>query len=219
MKKYLEILKKCPLFRDIEEDNLLGVLGCLNARVVQFDKKYTILSEGTRARYAGVVLSGSVHIVQMDYYGNQSIVSDVRPPHLFGEAFACAELDSLPVSVVANEPCEILLFECRRVLHTCENNCEFHRKIIYNFVKDLAKKSVNLHQRIKIVSKRTTRDKLMEYLMVQSDKAGSRTFEIPFNRQELADYLEVDRSGLSVEIGKLRREGIIESEKRRFRLL
>lgn len=219
MKKYLEILKKCPLFDGIEDQNLLGILGCLRARVMSFDKKYTILTEGSRAKYAGIVLSGSAHIVQVDYNGNQSIIADVRPSELFGEAFACAELDSLPVSVVANEPCEILLIECGHILHTCETNCVFHRKMILNFVRDLAQKSVALHQRVKIISKRTTRDKLMEYLSVQSEKSGSNSFEIPFDRQELADFLEVDRSGLSVEIGKLKREGIIDNHKRHFKII
>ncbi len=219
MKKYLGILKKCTLFDGIEDHNLLGILGCLGARVMSFDKKYTILTEGSRAKYAGIVLSGSAHIVQVDYNGNQSILSDVRPSELFGEAFACAEIDSLPVSVVANEPCEVLLIECGHILHTCESNCEFHRRMILNFVRDLAQKTVALHQRVKIISKRTTRDKLMEYLGVQSARAGSDSFEIPFDRQELADFLEVDRSGLSVEISKLKREGIIDNHKRSFTLL
>ena len=91
--------------------------------------------------------------------------------------------------------------------------------MIYNLVHDLAGKSIALHQRIKIVSKRTTRDKLMEYLMTKAAECGKSSFEIPYDRQELADYLEVDRSGLSVEIGKLKREGIIENQKRYFKII
>ena len=219
MKKYLEILKKCPLFSDIGVDGLSQILSCLNARVMSFGKKQMILTEGSSARNIGIVLSGSVHIVQLDYYGNQTILANAYPSDLFCESFACAGVETLPVSVVSNEPCEILLFEGKGVVHTCERNCEFHRKMIYNLVHDLAGKSIALHQRIKIVSKRTTRDKLMEYLMVQAAECGKSSFDIPYDRQELADFLEVDRSGLSVEISKLKREGIIDNHKRSFTLL
>ena len=219
MKKYLEILKKCPLFYGFEPEGVERIVGCLGARVLSFNKKETILCEGERASHIGILLSGSVHIIQVDYYGNQTILDDAHPSDLFCESFACAGVESLPVSVVACEPCEVFLFPAGGVLHTCERNCDFHRRMIYNLVHDLADKSLALHQRIKIVSKRTTRDKLMEYLMVQAAESGKKSFEIPYDRQELADYLEVDRSGLSVEIGKLKREGIIENRKRRFTIL
>lgn len=219
MKKYLEILKKCPLFYSIDEANLLRMLTCFGARVEFFDKKYTIMAEGNPARYIGVVLSGSVHVVQVDYYGNRSILSSIGVSQVFAEAFACAGEESVPVTVVANEPCEIMLIDSDHILHTCENNCGFHRQIIFNLMQDLAKKTILFHRKIEITSKRTTREKLMTYLMFCAKSAGSSSFEIPFDRQELADYLEVERSGLSAEISKLRSEGVLESSKRRFKLL
>lgn len=219
MKKYLEILKNCPLFDRIGEADLIGMLGCLGAKVEVFDKKYTIFGEGSPARYIGIVLSGSAQIIQVDYYGNRSILSDITVSQVFAEAFACAEVRSLPVTVVANEPCEIMLIDCSHILHTCTNNCGFHQQLIFNLMKDLATKTIMFHQRIEVTSKRTTREKLMTYLMFQSKKAKSNSFDIPFDRQELADYLEVERSGLSAEIGKLRKEGILECQKNHFRLL
>ena len=122
MKKYLEILKKCPLFNGIAEDNLLRMLTCLGARVTAFDKKYTIFAEGTPARHIGIVLSGSAQIIQVDYYGNRSILSEVASSEIFGEAFACAESRNLPISVIATDPCEVMLIECSHILHTCQNN-------------------------------------------------------------------------------------------------
>ena len=219
MKKYLNILKKCPLFIDIEEENLLRMLVCLGARVEFFDKKYTIFSEGSPAKYVGIVLSGSVQIVQVDYYGYRSILSELPPSEVFAEAFACAETVSLPVSVIMNEPGEIMLIDCSHILHTCRNNCGFHQKLIFNLMKDLAMKTILFHQRVEITSKRTTREKLLAYLHVQAQKTGKTSFLIPFDRQELADFLVVDRSGLSAEIGKLKKEGVIEVEKNRFTLL
>ena len=219
MKKYLEILKKCPLFQEIGENDLQRMLHCLDARIMQFDKKYTILAEGSPARFIGVVLSGSAQVVQMDYYGNRSILSEVTAGEVFGEAFACADVASIPVSVIANEPGEMMLIDCGHILHTCANHCDFHQKLIFNLMKDLANKTLLFHRRIEITSKRTTREKLMAYLFARSKQTGSQRFEIPFDRQELADYLEVDRSGLSAEISKLRREGIIRCEKNRFEIL
>ena len=219
LKKYLEILKKCPLFSGIKEEHLLKMLSCLDAKVAFFDKKYTIFSEGSPARYIGIVLSGSAQIVQLDYYGNRSILSDITPSQVFAEAFACAEVRAIPVSVIADEPCEVMFIDASHILHTCHNSCGHHQQLIFNLMKDLATKTILFHQRIEITSKRTTREKLLTYLALQAKRAGSPRFDVPFDRQELADYLEVDRSGLSAEISKLRREGVLECHKNHFELL
>jgi len=219
LKKFLPVLKKCPLFANIEENDLLRMLTCLGARVISFDKKYTVFAEGSPARYLGIVLSGSVQVMRVDYFGNRSILAQIEPPHLFGEAFACAETASLPVTVIANEPSDVMLIDCSHILHTCQNNCGFHGQLIYNLMRDLAEKTILFHQKSEITAKRSTREKLLSYLAMQAKRAGSNRFRIPFDRQELADYLEVDRSGLSAEISKLRKEGILESEKNEFTLL
>lgn len=219
MKKYLNVLKKCPLFFGIEDEDLLRMLGCLKAVVEKFDKKYTIFAEGTKAKYVGIILSGSAQTVQLDFYGNRSIIKNIGVSEIFGEAFACAEVDSLPVSVIASEQCEVMFINCSHILHTCTNNCGFHQLLIFNLMKELAIESLKFHQRIDVTSKRTTREKLLAYLNAQSKFFGSNSFDIAFDRQELADYLEVDRSGLSVEISKLRKEGIIDCRKNHFVLL
>lgn len=218
MRKYLDILHKCPLFLNIDDDSLLRMLVCLGAKVDTFDKKYTIMAEGKPAKYIGIILSGTAQIIQIDYYGNRSILSEIGSSELFGEAFACAEVQSVPVAVIANEPCEVMFINCRHILHTCTNNCGFHQQLIFNLMKNLATKNIMFHQKIEVVSKRSTREKLMAYLMLQAEKAGSNSFEIPFDRQELADYLEVERSGLSAEISKLRKEGVLVSYRNHFEL-
>lgn len=195
------------------------MLGCLGAKVDFFDKKYTVFAEGSPAKYIGIVLSGSVQVIQVDYYGNRSILSVMREGEVFAEAFACAETREIPVSVIADEPSEIMLIDCSHILHTCHNNCGFHQQLIFNLMRDLAVKTLMFHQRIEITSKRTTREKLLAYLTAQAKRAGSNSFDIDFDRQELADYLEVERSGLSAEISKMRKEGIIENQKNHFELL
>ena len=219
MEKYFGILSKCPLFADIAREDLLRMLVCLGARVEHFDKKYTVFAEGSVAKYIGIVLSGSVQIVHVDYFGNRSILAAMSPSEMFAEDFAAAEVQSLPVTVIADEPADVMLIDCSHILHTCQNNCGFHQALIFNLMKDLATKSLRFHERIEITSKRSTREKLLAYLAIQAKAAGRDSFEIPFDRQELADYLEVDRSGLSAEISKMRKEGILDSHKNHFRLL
>lgn len=219
MKKYYDILRESSLFKDIADGELSALLSCLSAKVVSYDEKYTVIAEGSPARYIGVMLSGSAQVTQVDYYGNRSIISRVEQGEVFGESFACAEVDEIPVSIIADEPCEVMFVDRDRVLHTCERACTFHRQIIFNLMRGLATKNIMFHQRQEITSKRTTREKLMTYLLLQAKNAGSHRFEIPFDRQELADYLEVDRSGLSAELSKLRREGVLKCRKNSFELL
>ena len=219
MKNYFPVLKKCPLFQSIADEDLDRMLHCLGARVETFDKKYTIFAEGNQIHHIGIVLSGSMQVIQIDYYGNRSLLYEMAASEIFAEEFACAEADELPVTVVANEACEVMLIDCRHILHTCANNCGFHQQLIFNMMKDLALKTISFHHRAEIISKRSTREKLMAYLMLQAKKANSNSFEVPFDRQELADFLEVDRSGLSVEISKMKREGIIDNQKNHFVLL
>lgn len=219
MKKYFEVLRRCRLFDGIAEEQLLAMLGCLKVSVRSYEKNQTVIEEGDAANGIGIVLSGAVQIVRVDYYGNRSILTEVGPSQLFGESFACAEVQAMPVSVVAAEACEVMFVDARRILHLCSNACEFHNRMIFNLMKVVATKNLMFHQKLEIISQRTTREKLMTYLLQQAKQANSNRFTVPFDRQELADFLEVDRSGLSAEIGKLRKEGILESRKSEFVLL
>lgn len=219
MQDYLKILKKSDLFRSIDEKNIEKMLSCLGAKIVSFDKKYTIFAEGTPAKYIGIMLRGSAQIFQVDYNGNRNIISNIEVGEVFAEAFACAELEALPVTIIASEPSEVMLIDSRRILYTCSNNCDFHRQLIFNLMKNLAVKTLKFHQKIEITSQRTTREKLLTYLSLYAKNTNSKSFTIPFNRQELADYLEVERSGLSVEISKLKKEGIINTNKNHFEFL
>ncbi len=218
MKKYFSVLRDCPLFMQIRDEDLLTMLPCLGAKAERFEKKFTVIAEGSPARHIGIILSGSVQIIRMDYYGNRSIVSTAGPSEIICEAFACAEVSAVPVSIVASEDCTILLIESNRMMHTCDNSCGFHQQLIFNLMKDLAAKNLQFHRKLEITAMRTTREKLLAYLSQEERKAGSNRFTIPFDRQALADYLEVDRSGLSAEISKLRKEGVLESRKNEFTL-
>lgn len=219
MKQYLAILQKCGLFAGIDGEQLLTMISCLGGMVRGYEKNQLILAEGDAANRIGVVLSGAVQIVRGDYYGNRSILTELQPSQMFGESFACADVSEIPVDVVATENSEVLLIDARRILHMCSSACGFHNRLIYNLMKLVATKNLLFHQKLEIISKRSTREKLLSYLMLQAKQQGSNSFTVLFDRQELADYLEVDRSGLSAEISKLRKEGVLECQKSRFTLL
>ena len=219
MKQYFDVLRKCLLFRGTTDAELSAMLPCLGARIAQFNRGDFIMTEGEEARYVGVVLSGLVHIIREDYFGNKSIIEGVEPSGLFGESFACAGVPSIPISVIAAESAQVMLIDCLKITCSCSNACEFHQRMIYNLLKVVAEKNLAFHQKIEITSKRSTREKLLTYLLFQAKKAGTDSFEIPYNRQELADYLWVERSGLSIEISKLCKQGVITANRKQFRFL
>lgn len=218
MKKYQNILINSPLFSQVDEKNLLSMLDCLCARKEEFSKDTYIFYSGDRVKDVGIVLTGSVNIIKEDFWGNRAILAKIQAGELFGEALSFAEIERLPVSVVASEKTEVLFVDFRKISKTCSSNCNFHAQIIQNMLKILAQKNIMLTQKLEHLVKRTTREKLLSYLSGQALKWGSNTFTIPFNRQELADYLSVDRSAMSNELSKLRDEGILEFSKNNFEL-
>lgn len=217
--EYIGILEKCPLFDGISAAEYPKLLACLHAKTRNYRKNEMIFTEGEKARYIGVVLHGSVQISRTDYFGNRSILATVETAELFGESFACAEVAAIPICAEAQTDTTVLLLEFQKLADTNAPVCGLHGKLIFNLLKITASKNLLLHQKLEITAKRTTKEKLMAYLLLQAKKADSRCFTVPFDRQALADYLEVDRSGLSAEIGKLRRAGVLKCSKNRFELL
>lgn len=219
MKKYIAILKKSLLFKGMSEQDLLSMLNCLSATVKDYHKDECVWLSGDQVKQVGLVLGGEVLIIKDDLYGNRSVLSNVCEGDLFGEAFSCAGIKSLPVSVITVSRSTIMLIDYQRIINTCSNTCVFHMKLIKNMLKILADKNIMLTQKINNMSQRTTREKLLSYLADASTRANSRVFKIPFNRQELADYLCVDRSAMSSELGKLKAEGIIDFARSEFKFL
>ena len=219
MDQFEPILSRCPLFEGIRREELAGMLSCLGGRVVTAAKGSPVFLEGDPARYVGVLLEGKIQIVRDDYYGKRSVLTVVSPSGYFGEAFACAGLESLPVSALAVQHSTVLLLDCARVLTGCAQACDFHSRLVHNLLRCLAQKNLLLTRKIRCMAPKTTREKLLEFLADQAKQQGSPRFVIPYDRQALADYLGVERSAMSAEIGKLRREGILESRGSWFHLL
>lgn len=218
MEEFFDLILKNALFAGIEREELRSLLSCLSARIVVFPKGAPVFLEGEPAGSIGFVLEGAVEIVHDDFYGNRSLLAVAEAGELFGEAFACAGIDTAPVSGYAIGETRLLWLECRKMLTVCSNACHFHGKLIHNLLQVVAYKNLQLGQKIRIMSQKTTREKLMLYLLEQAKQKGSAEFTIPLSRQALADYLGVERSAMSAELSKLRSQGVLESKGSRFRL-
>lgn len=212
-------LHHSPLFADIDENHVEAMLSCMQAKRHTFAKDDFVFMVGDTATSVGIVLTGGVRVVMDDLEGQRTILAHVGPGELFGEAFSCAQTDSLPVSVVASGSSEIMLLDYRKIVTTCTSSCAFHIKMIRNMLQLLAVNNILLTRKIEHISKRTTREKLLSFLSTQAVIAKCSTIEIPFNRQELADYLCVDRSALSRELSAMQADGIISYEGKRFELM
>lgn len=212
-------LSASPLFQSIGEADLHSMLSCLSARKREFGREEIIFPEGDPIVQIGLVLSGSVHIVKEDYWGRRTLMASIGPGECFGEAYACAAKTPFPFTAVAASPVSALFLDVNRVLTTCSSACPFHARLIRNLLSALAESNLRLARKIESTSPRTIREKLLSYFSSQARLARSSAFTIPFTRQQLAEYLSVDRSAMTVELYRLKEEGVISFDKRDFRLL
>lgn len=219
MKKYFEVLETNPLFKEIEVENLEKLLHCLSGKTTTYKKNDFILLWGDPVLFLGIVLTGSVKIIKEDLAGNINILATLGVNEVFAEALACTGIKESPVSVQAEEESEILFIDCRRIITSCSAACEFHTRLIENLLGLMAKKNIMLNQKIEILSKRTTREKLWMFFEIHSRMSNSKRFLIPYNREALAHYLGVDRSAMSRELCLMRDEGFIKFNKNEFEIL
>lgn len=219
MKEYISILKRTQLFAGVVEEEISAMLSCLGARLETYKKGEYVLRQGEHLSDIVVLVVGNLHIKNDDYWGNRSILGQIAVGEMFGEAYVAPESGALLNDVVAIEDSSVILFDVKRILTTCSSACRFHAMVVQNLFFAISEKNRKLVQKLGHMSKRSTREKLISYLSEEAKKQTSSTFTIPFNRQQLADFLSVDRSAMSNELCKMRDEGLIEFEKNNFKLL
>ena len=218
MKKYIEILKKTKLFVGIGDGDIEAMLSCLGATVRSFKKGEYVFHEGEKIQFITVLLEGCILVQRDDYWGNRSIINRIGMGEMFGEAYATPGSGELLNDVVAIEESTVMFFDVLRILTVCPSACRFHSLTVQNLVCAISEKNRSLVAKLGYMSNRSTRGKLLAYLSDEAKKQHSSSFEIPFNRQQLADFLSVDRSAMSNELCKMRDEGILKFEKNKFTL-
>ena len=216
MKDFLPIIRSSTLFSGISAEELTAMLSCLDTKTESFLKDAFLLRAGDTAESFGLVLSGNVLIVQEDIWGNRNILSKAGPGQTFAAAYACAPGSVLNVSALAETPVTAMFLNVKRVLNVCPSACAHHSRIIRNLLGELAEKNLRFGEKLTHMGQRTTRAKLMSYFSAEAQRLGTYEFDIPFSRQQLADYLAVERSGLSQELGKMRDEGLLSFRKSHF---
>lgn len=211
-----ELLAKTQLFAESKPKEIGSMLGCLDARERRFAQGAYIHRMGDVIKTVGLVLDGGVRIESVDVWGNVSVIGVAGPGELFGEAYAAVLDEPLMVDVVAAQDCTVLFLSLPKVLATCSHACPFHARASANMTAIIARRSLALSRRILHVAPKTIRGKVLAYLSDMSERAGSREFDIPFDRQQLADYLGVDRSALSAELSRMQKAGLIETKRSHF---
>lgn len=207
------------LFQGLTPSEAESMLSCLGAVQKSYEKGQVIFHAGDIIQTMGIVLSGSVNIENDGLWGNRDILNHITPGQIFGETYACIPGEPMMVNAAAAEPAQVLFLDMRRILTSCPLACPHHSRVIRNLLAATAQKNLNLSRRIIHTSPKTIRGRLLSYLSFLVVRQGSSTVTVPFNRQQLADYLSVDRSALSNELGKMRREGLLEADKNTFTLL
>lgn len=215
----MNALKKSALFAEIEQNEILSLLHCVDAKVLNYKKGEFVLRQGDEMVDIALLLDGSLHIQSDDYWGNRSILGHVSVGEIFGEAYVLSHDSRILNDVVAVENSVVMFINAKRIISVCSSTCVFHTKVVQNMFLVISEKNKKLVQKLGHVCKRSIREKLNSYLSQEAKKQKSPNIIIPFNRQQLADFLSVDRSAMSNELCKMRDEGLIEFRKNYFRLL
>ncbi len=219
MKKYVSILKRTQLFAGVGDDEIISMLSCLGARLGNYKKGEYVFRQGEHLNDIVVLVEGKLHIQKDDYWGNRSILGLISVGDMFGEAYVAPESGSILNDVVAVEDSTVIFFNVNRIITTCSSACRFHAMVVQNMFFAISEKNRKLVQKLGHMSKRSTREKLISYLSEEAGRQNSSSFTIPFNRQQMADFLSVDRSAMSNELCKMRDEGLLKFEKNQFELL
>jgi CRP-like cAMP-binding protein len=219
LEQYYPILNRCALFRGIEEGNYKHLLDCLEAKVKKFDEEEYIFFAGDTISQVCIVLSGRVEILKESLAGNKHIIAILDAPHLFAEGIVCTASRMSPVTAQVKEASKIMLIPYERIIRSCGKSCTYHYGLIQNMMMVLGEKNVNLNWKLELLTLKGMREKLASYLIKASLENGSNTFQIPLNRTELSEFLNVSRTSMCRELTRMKDDGLIDLYGRSFRIL
>ena len=218
MEKYLQLIKKSPLFQGITETELEKMLKCFGAQIKNYKKDDLIIRQGDVISKVYLIIKGEVNIEKESYWGRRIIIQKLYPNNNIGLALVASKNSESSINAVCIQNAVILTLAFSNCTSMCNNACSHHRALIQNLFKIISKENLELIEKIENISQKSIRDKLLTYLSNESIKNKGGVFEIPFNRQELADYLNIDRSAMSFELSKMQKDGLIKFEKNKFML-
>ncbi|MBQ5777814.1 MAG: Crp/Fnr family transcriptional regulator [Oscillospiraceae bacterium] len=207
------------LFDGIDAADKARMISCFNIQRQRFEAGETIWDFDRAFNKIGIVMEGTVSLVRIDSAGNRVVLEDLSENDVFGEMFAFSEEGGRGIFAMCEKRCEIAFMRYENIAKRCENACKCHTTAVENMFRTVAMKTKRLSERIEILGNRSIRDKLLSLFTVYSQKAGSLSFELPFSLSYLADYICVDRSAMMRELRRMSDEGIVETERRKIKLL
>lgn len=211
-------LQNVPLFRGLNAEDFGPLLSCVGARKKSYEKGGFIFLNGGMTDSIGIVLAGRVQIITEDIFGNRAIINDLEPPGVFGESFVCGGSYVLTVSVQAARDSEVLFLPFERIMRICHNACGFHNILMKNMVEMIARKNLQLMEKLEVATKRSLREKILTYLSQLAQQQGAVTVTSPLGRVDLADFLGADRSALTRELNRMKDAGLIAFDKNTYTL-
>ena len=208
-----------PMFKGISLTNCETLMHCLGCTEKAYNKEQIIPTAGIYARQIGIVVSGCIHTIQEDVWGRRAFLSYAKDDGIFGEVLLGGSSDERGIIFKAAEPTTVMYLPADRILHPCRNSCPFHHELSRNLFRMISNSNAELTEKIEITSKSSLREKILAYLSIESRRNGSTRFTVPLNRTEMADYLCTNRSALSRELSKMKKDGIIDYENKSFHIL
>ena len=219
MEKFYEVLEKNPLFANIKVAEYKVLMTCINGNIRKFSSDDYIFLAGSEISYVGIVLTGAIEIIKENPAGARLIMDVLGPANIFGEGIVCTKARIAPVSVRIKEAAQILFIPFERIIKTCGNACNFHFQLIQNMMMILGEKNFRMNSKIELLMLKGMREKLATYLIHEFQKNNSRSFDIVLNRNELAEYLNVSRTAMSRELGRMKDEGLLDYYQNSFKIL
>ncbi|MDR2939716.1 MAG: Crp/Fnr family transcriptional regulator [Clostridiales bacterium] len=219
MKKYLDGLAKTKMFSGISPPEIEEILGCSKAWVTEYAKNDLIIEEGVHIYNFGIILSGKAHSIKWDASGKTVIVAFLGKGSEIGVLLAANPEYEASVYIEAKSDVSVLFIPYRYLISYCPKACQKHEKLLRNYIHIVSEKALDLHERINCLMKPTLRSKIVTYLLRVSREQKSKSISIPFNRGSMAEYLNVDRSALSRELSKMKKEGLIDYHKNSFMII
>lgn len=208
--KWKAELSICPLFAGIAPEELQIMLACLNPEVRRYQKNELVTVEGEKFLGVGVVLAGRAIVTKESVAGNRVILSTLQPGDLFGEMVAFSGRKGWPATILAQQNAAVFFLAPEKIIGNCPRQCGSHRRLITNMLRIVSQKALNLNRKVEHLTIKTLRGKIAVFLLEQAKEAGAMTFMLPFNRNEMAEFLNVARPSLSREMGRMKAEGLID---------
>ena len=210
--------QSCRLLKGLSDAHWRRICECMSVRELHLRNKETFIAETDPCNRIGIVVAGAVRLTRQRIDGGRNVLETIGPNDVFGTTYVFRDVNAIGISACAVGETVVLLFDITRLTSPCHEICFAHVQFMRNLLTVMCEKTFQIKQKLRILSQRTIRGRLMLFLNICARRAKSATFDIPFDRQALADFLCVERSALSAELSKLRAEGVLESEKSHFRL-